>query len=51
MNAGSLRSGNTKSCGCATDEARRKHNMINSELNKIDVGSKFNKLTVIEDLG
>ena len=51
VNGEDLRSGNTKSCGCARDEALKKQNIVNSELNKIDIGTKFNKLTVIEDLG
>lgn len=45
----SLKSGNTKSCGC--NNKIKKLNKINSEKAKIKNGTKFGKLTVIEDLG
>lgn len=47
----SLTSGNTKSCGCANKEALKKWNLEQSEKAKIPLGTKFGKLTVIEDLG
>ena len=44
----SLRSGNTKSCGCLNNEVRAK----NGRNNKIDLtGKKFGYLTVIKDSG
>lgn len=46
-----LRSGNTKSCGCGKYEGLKKYNLQQSENNKIEIGKKFGKLTVIEDLG
>lgn len=47
----SLRSGNTKSCGCAKYDGLRQYNENQSESSKIPVGTKFGKLTVIEDIG
>ena len=47
----SLTSGNTKSCGCSNKMALQKWNMEQSEKAKIPIGTKFGKLTVIEDLG
>ena len=46
-----LRSGNTKSCGCGRYDGLKKYNLQQSEKNKIPIGQKFGKLTVIEDLG
>lgn len=47
----SLTSGNTKSCGCANKKGLQKWNLEQSEKAKIPIGTKFGKLTVIEDLG
>lgn len=47
----SLRNGNTKSCGCGKYEGIKKYNQIQSENNKIPIGTRFNKLVVIEDMG
>ena len=47
----SLRSGNTKSCGCGKYDGIKKYNMDQSEKSKILIGEKFGKLTVIEDIG
>lgn len=47
----SLTSGNTKSCGCGNKLALQKWNIEQSEKAKIQIGTKFGKLTVIEDLG
>lgn len=48
----SLTSGNTKSCGCLIKETGlNKWNLEQSEKAKILLGTKFGKLTVIEDLG
>ena len=48
----SLRSGNTRSCGClAKETGLYKWNLEQSENAKIPIGTKFGKLTVIEDLG
>ena len=46
-----LRNGNTKSCGCGRYDGFKKYNQEQSEINKIQIGTKFGKLTVIEDLG
>ena len=46
-----LRSGNTKSCGCGQYDGLKKYNIKQSENNKIPIGKKFGKLTVVEDLG
>lgn len=48
----SLTSGNTQSCGCLTKETGlSKWNKEQSEKAKIPIGTKFGKLTVLEDLG
>ena len=47
----SLTSGNTKSCGCANKKALQKWNLEQSEKAKIQIGTRFGKLVVIEDLG
>ena len=48
----SLTSGNTRSCGClAKETGLNKWNKEQSEQAKIPIGTKFGKLTVIEDLG
>lgn len=44
-----LKSGNNKSCGC--NNAIKKYNLAQSEQNKISIGTRFGKLTVIQDLG
>lgn len=44
-----LKNGNTKSCGC--NNAIKRYNEQQSEKNKISLGTKFHKLTVIQDLG
>lgn len=50
-----LKYGGTKSCGCLFTELNKekmtKYNNSQSENNKIPIGTKFGKLTVIEDLG
>lgn len=46
-----LRSGNTKSCGCGKSDGLKKYNEQISEEAKIPIGSRFGKLTVVEDLG
>ena len=47
-----LTSGNTRSCGClAKETGLNKWNLEQSEKAKIPLGTKFGKLTVIEDLG
>lgn len=46
-----LRSGNTKSCGCGKYDGLKNYNQQQSEQAKIPIGTKFGKLTVIEDLG
>lgn len=51
VNGASLRSGNTKSCGCAKVEALQKYNNDQSEINKIPLNTRFGKLVVIEDVG
>lgn len=47
----SLRNGNTKSCGCGKYDGLKKYNQIQSDINKIENGARFGKLTVIEDIG
>lgn len=47
----SLRNGNTKSCGCQKYSGLKKYNLEQSETHFIPLGTKFGKLTVIEDLG
>lgn len=51
VDGGSLKNNNTKSCGCLHQQILKQHNIEQSELNKIKLGTKFGKLTVIEDLG
>lgn len=47
----SLRNGNTKSCGCGKYDGLKKYNQIQSDINKIENGARFGKLTVVEDIG
>lgn len=47
----SLRNGNTKSCGCGRYDGLKKYNLEQSETNKIDIGTRFGRLIVIEDIG
>jgi hypothetical protein len=51
VDTGSLRSGNTKSCGCMRYDGLKKYNLAQSEANKIPIGTRFGKLVVIEDIG
>ena len=51
VDVSSLRSGNTKSCGCGKYDGLKKYNNEQSEKNKIPIGTRFGKLTVIEDIG
>lgn len=44
-----LKNGNTKSCGC--NKTFKNYNIQQSEKNKIPLGTKYRKLTVIKDLG
>lgn len=44
-----LRNGNTKSCGCLSREITAQRNINNGR--KINIGDRFGKLTVIQDLG
>lgn len=46
-----LRYGITKSCGCLQAKGLKEYNLEQSEKNKIPLGTKFGKLTVIEDIG
>lgn len=46
-----LRSGNTKSCGCGKYDGFKEYNKKQSENAKIPIGTKYGKLTIIEDLG
>lgn len=46
-----LRSNGTKSCGCLKSKGIKEYNEKQSENAKIPIGTKFGKLTVIEDLG
>lgn len=46
-----LRNGNTKSCGCGRYDGFKKYNEKQSELNKIEIGTRFGKLVVLEDIG
>lgn len=46
-----IRSGNTKSCGCRKYIGLKQYNDMQSELNKIPNGTRFGKLTVVEDVG
>lgn len=45
------RAGNSKSCGCEKNKGLVKYNQEQSEKNKIEIGTRFGKLIVIEDLG
>lgn len=47
----SLRSGNTKSCGCNKSKGLIEYNAKQSEKSKIPLGTKFGRLTVIKDIG
>lgn len=47
----SLRSGNTKSCGCHKYDGIKRYNAMQSESAKIPIGTRFGKLIVVEDLG
>lgn len=47
----SLTCGNTKSCGCGKYDGLKKYNNEQSEKSKIPNGTRFGKLTVIEDIG
>lgn len=46
-----LRNGNTKSCGCHKFDGLKQYNIQQSEKSKIDIGTRFGKLVVIEDIG
>lgn len=46
-----LKNGNTVSCGCQARSVLIKYNIEASEKNKIQIGEKFGKLIVTEDLG
>lgn len=48
---GSLTSGNTKSCGCRKSIGLINFNYEQSENNKIQPGTRFGKLVVVEDIG
>lgn len=47
----SLRSGNTKSCGCQKSKGLQLYNAKQSQEALIPIGTKFGKLTVIKDIG
>lgn len=47
----SLRSGNTKSCGCGKYDGLKKYNEQQSQDAIIPIGTKIGKLTVLADLG
>ena len=47
----SLTSGNTKSCGCGKYSGLARYNQEQSDKSKIELGTRFGKLEVIEDLG
>lgn len=51
VNGVSLRSGNTKSCGCGKYDGLKKYNAQQTLETKIPNGTRFGKLVVIEDLG
>lgn len=51
VNGTSLRSGNTKSCGCQKFKGLKSYNQKQSEEALIPIGQKFGKLTVLEDIG
>lgn len=46
-----LRSGNTKSCGCRKSIGLKQYNEQQSEQALIPIGTKFGKLTVLQDIG
>lgn len=46
-----LTSGNTKSCGCLKNSGLKAYNEKQSEQAKIPIGTKYGKLTILEDLG
>ena len=46
-----LNTGNTTSCGCGKYDGLKKYNLEQSESNKLELGTRFGKLVVIEDLG
>lgn len=48
---GAIRSGNTKSCGCGKYDGFKKHNQQQTINTIIENGTRFGKLTVIENLG
>ena len=50
-NGNSLRSGNTKSCGCMKYRGFKKHNELQTKETLIQPGTKFGKLTIIEAIG
>lgn len=47
----SLKSGNTKSCGCGRYDGFKKYNEKQSQQAEIPIGTKFGKLTVIKKIG
>lgn len=51
IDTGSLRSGNTKSCGCMKNIGLIKYNQEQSDKNAIPIGTRFGKLTVLEKIG
>lgn len=51
VQASRLTSGNTKSCGCLKNSGLKKYNEKQSEQAKIPIGTKYGKLTILEDLG
>ena len=51
VDVSALTSGNTKSCGCGKYDGFKRYNDLQSEQNKIPIGSIFGRLTVVEDLG
>ena len=51
LTARQIKTGSKKSCGCKAKICFKEYNKKMSEKNKIPVGTRFGKLTVIEDLG
>lgn len=51
VDGASLRSGNTKSCGCGKYDGFKKYNQEQSDKNKLEIGIRFGRLEIIEDLG
>lgn len=47
----SLRSGNTKSCGCGKYDGFKQHNEQQTKETLIPIGTKFGKLTVLNPIG